>query len=130
MKELALGGVVLFAFSDWLDGFLAKVLNQKTVLGAFLDPAADKVMIASLCLGLMAKGLIPIPLAAIIIGRDVSLVVCAFAMRFKERPVGAPFFDTTYSATFAITPSNLSKVFKFILYKTNVICCFLISFFF
>jgi phosphatidylglycerophosphate synthase len=37
--------------TDWLDGYLAKKLNQKTVLGAFLDPMADKVLIGALTLG-------------------------------------------------------------------------------
>lgn len=112
MKAVALGGCVLFGFSDWLDGYLAKKLNQKTVLGAFLDPMADKVMIGALTLGLVAKGLLPIPLACVIIGRDLTLVAASFALRAIERPAGSTFFDTTDSATFNIVPSDLSKVGK------------------
>lgn len=51
MKYTALGGCVLFGFTDWLDGYLANKLNQRTVLGAFLDPMADKVLITSLTVG-------------------------------------------------------------------------------
>ena len=88
MKALALGGCVVFAFSDWLDGYLAKKLNQMTVLGAFLDPLADKFMIGSLTVGLLYKDMIPLPLAVVIIGRDVALVGMSFWKRQKERPVG------------------------------------------
>mmetsp|Transcript_17117 Transcript_17117/g.38672 ORF Transcript_17117/g.38672 Transcript_17117/m.38672 type:complete len:264 (+) Transcript_17117:66-857(+) len=110
MKMVALGGCVLFGFSDWLDGYLAQRLNQRTVLGAFLDPMADKVMIGAIAAGLVAKGLMPLQLAAVIISRDMLLVGCVFAMRAKDRPAGAPFFDTTSSATFDIVPSDLSKI--------------------
>lgn len=110
MKAVALGGCVLFGFSDWLDGYLAKKLNQKTVLGAFLDPMADKVMIGALTVGLVAKGLLPFPLACVILGRDAVLIGATFALRAIQRPAGSHFFDTTDSATFNIIPSELSKV--------------------
>jgi len=110
MKAAALGGCILFGFTDWLDGYLANKLNQKTVLGAFLDPMADKIMIGALTVGLVAKGLLPVPLACVIIGRDVFLIAASFAMRAIERPAGSAFFDTTDSATFRIVPSDLSKV--------------------
>lgn len=110
MKAAALGGCILFGFTDWLDGYLANKLNQKTVLGAFLDPMADKIMIGALTVGLVAKGLLPVPLACVIIGRDVFLIAASFAMRAIERPAGSAFFDTTDSATFKIVPSDLSKV--------------------
>jgi phosphatidylglycerophosphate synthase len=51
LKMVALGGCVLFGFSDWLDGYLAQRLNQRTVLGAFLDPMADKFMIGAIATG-------------------------------------------------------------------------------
>lgn len=110
MKAAALGGCILFGFTDWLDGYLAKKLNQQTVLGAFLDPMADKVMIGALTIGLVAKGLIPIELAWVILGRDLTLIAASFALRAMERPAGSHFFDTTDSATFNIVPSDLSKV--------------------
>lgn len=110
MKAVALTTCVLFGFSDWLDGYLARKLNQKTVFGALLDPMADKIMIGSICGGLAYNGLIPLPLAGLIVGRDVALLACSFIIRARERPSGSPFFDTTYSATFSIIPSDLSKV--------------------
>ena len=67
---------ILFALAcatDWLDGFLARVLDQTTKLGAFLDPVADKLIVAValvLLVGEKGLGLITIP-AAIIIGREI-----------------------------------------------------------
>jgi len=81
MKLVALSGCIVFGFSDWLDGYLAKKLKQETVLGAFLDPVADKFMIGSLSVGLLYQGLIPAPLVAIFIGRDATLLVLSFIKR-------------------------------------------------
>ncbi len=66
---------VLAAITDWLDGYLARNLNQITKLGAFLDPVADKLMIASalvLITGEFGSVYITIP-AAVIIGREIVI---------------------------------------------------------
>ncbi len=110
MKGLALGGCMLAAFTDWLDGYIAKNYSQSTVLGGMIDPVADKLVIGSLTAGLAIKGLMPVELATLIIGRDVFLFGASIVMRAMERPPGSPFFDTTYSATFEIIPSTLSKI--------------------
>eukprot|EP01031_Cornospumella_fuschlensis_P027328 gene27328-33013_t len=104
MKICALVGCVVFSLSDWLDGYLAKRLNQATTLGAFLDPVADKVMIAALALGLVYKGLLPVELM------DVFLIAASFVMRGLRKPRDARFFDTVDSATFTLTPSDISKL--------------------
>lgn len=110
MKGVALAGCVLAGFTDWLDGYIARKYNQSTVLGGMIDPVADKVVIGALAAGLGAKGLLPVELASLIIGRDVFLFGASIVMRAKEKPDDAPFFDTTYSATFEIIPSTLSKI--------------------
>jgi hypothetical protein len=56
------------------------------------------------------KGLLPLPLACVILGRDAALVGASFVLRAIEKPPGSPFFDTTDTATFKIVPSELSKV--------------------
>lgn len=127
MKITALSGCIIFAFTDWLDGYLAKKLNQKTVLGAFLDPVADKILIGSLTIGLVVKGLLPISLAGIMIGRDITLIIASFILRAKEKPFGAHFFDTTNSATFNIVPNELSKViyiYIYIIYTITLLLSF------
>jgi cardiolipin synthase (CMP-forming) len=101
-----LAGVLIAGFSDWLDGYIARRYNQQTVLGAFLDPAADKVVIGSLTLGLALKGLLPMPLAVLIVGRDVLILAMGFVQRAREKPKDAFFFDTTSSGNLSTHSSN------------------------
>ncbi|MFO1371578.1 MAG: CDP-diacylglycerol--glycerol-3-phosphate 3-phosphatidyltransferase [Candidatus Competibacteraceae bacterium] len=65
----------LAALTDWLDGYLARRLDQTSAFGAFLDPVADKLMVAA-ALVLLVKA-IPTPLmaitAVIIIGREIAI---------------------------------------------------------
>ena len=65
----------LAALTDWLDGYLARRLNQTSAFGAFLDPVADKLMVAA-ALVLLAQA-IPTPwmavAAVIIIGREIAI---------------------------------------------------------
>jgi cardiolipin synthase len=109
MKSAALLGVIAFGFSDWLDGYLAKKLNQQTTIGAFLDPLADKVMIGSLSLGLMWKGLLPVELGLLIVGRDLFLSCFAIALRLIDKPSDAHFWDVR-TTSFKVIPHLLSKV--------------------
>jgi len=70
---LTAGLFALACATDWLDGFLARVLDQTTKLGTFLDPVADKLIVAValvLLVGEKGLGLITIP-AAIIISREI-----------------------------------------------------------
>lgn len=61
--------------TDFLDGFLARRLNQVTRLGQILDPAADRLYIVAALLGLGWRDLIPFGLAVVIVARDVMLLV-------------------------------------------------------
>src|SRR5579863_349641 len=75
---VALGILVLAGFTDGLDGLLARGLNQKTPLGAYLDPIADKLLLSSSFFALALKGKIAWWLAIMVLGRDVLLLVaCA-----------------------------------------------------
>jgi cardiolipin synthase (CMP-forming) len=58
-------------FTDWLDGVLARKLNQMSRFGALLDPLADRLYILATMVGLVLRHVIPWWLAALIIGRDV-----------------------------------------------------------
>jgi cardiolipin synthase len=74
----ALGTLVVAGFSDGLDGFLARKLNQRTPLGAYLDPIADKLLMSSSFFVLALKGKIGWWLAILVLGRDVLLLIaCA-----------------------------------------------------
>jgi cardiolipin synthase (CMP-forming) len=74
----ALGVLVAGGLSDALDGWLARSLNQKTALGAYLDPIADKLLMSSSYFVLALKGKLGWWLAILVLGRDVLLLVaCA-----------------------------------------------------
>ena len=76
--EWALGILVVASLTDGLDGFLARTLDQRTPLGAYLDPIADKLLMSSSFLVLALKGKIGWWLAILVLGRDVLLLVaCA-----------------------------------------------------
>ncbi|KAI6164553.1 CDP-alcohol phosphatidyltransferase-domain-containing protein [Pisolithus thermaeus] len=83
---LATGLLVYAGLSDLVDGFLARRFNMRSVLGTILDPAADKTLMTTLTVTLTMKGLLPVSLAAIIIGRDVLLSLSAFYIRYTSLP--------------------------------------------
>jgi len=68
--------IFLFAgFTDWLDGYLARKMSLETAFGAFLDPVADKLMVAFVLVLVVqseASPLLAIP-AAVIIGREITI---------------------------------------------------------
>lgn len=63
----------LAALTDWLDGYLARMLNQTSAFGAFLDPVADKLMVAAALILLASMGLVDAVIAFIIIGREIAI---------------------------------------------------------
>ena len=69
-------GSILFAlaaFTDWLDGYLARSLNQTSAFGAFLDPVADKLMVAAALIVLVNLAYVGALVAFIIIGREIAI---------------------------------------------------------
>ena len=64
---------VLFAATDWLDGWLARKLNQTSAFGAFLDPVADKILICASLLVLLDQNRVDVLVALIIIGREIAI---------------------------------------------------------
>lgn len=69
-------GTALFALAaitDWFDGFLARRWNQTSQFGAFLDPVADKLMVAAALILLVEIDRAPSWLAVIIIGREITI---------------------------------------------------------
>jgi CDP-diacylglycerol--glycerol-3-phosphate 3-phosphatidyltransferase len=61
------------AVTDWLDGYLARRWNQITSFGAFLDPVADKLMVAAALIVLTEKGIVDPFASLIIIGREITI---------------------------------------------------------
>lgn len=64
---------VVFAITDWLDGFLARKLNQTSAFGAFLDPVADKFLVSASLLILVHMNRVHVLVALVIIGREIAI---------------------------------------------------------
>ena len=64
---------VVFALTDWLDGYLARKLNQTSSFGAFLDPVADKFLVCACVLVLVHLRRADVFVALIIIGREIAI---------------------------------------------------------
>ena len=61
------------AVTDWADGYLARKWNQTSSFGAFLDPVADKLMVAAALIVLTEKGFVDPFASLIIIGREITI---------------------------------------------------------
>ncbi len=64
---------VAAAITDWFDGYLARKWNQTSAFGAFLDPVADKLMVAAALIVLVELGRTDAIVALIIIGREITI---------------------------------------------------------
>ena len=76
---------VLSGLSDALDGFIAKQFNQRTILGSYLDPVADKTLIVSSILALGYMGAIPSWLIILIVSRDLAILGAVIISWLVER---------------------------------------------
>jgi cardiolipin synthase len=73
---LAVGGT-----SDWVDGFLARRLNQVSRLGELLDPLADRLYIVATVVALTARGVVPLWFTAALLARELLLGACLLVLR-------------------------------------------------
>lgn len=100
IKQLFNYALLVFAIAaltDGVDGLVARLFHQKTTLGSFLDPAADKLLLVTAFVTLAIQELIPSWLTVIVITRDVLIVF------------GVALFTIT-GRTFVPKPSMLSKI--------------------
>lgn len=73
-KNIAATAVFIFAgITDWLDGYLARRLNQMSAFGAFLDPVADKLVVVGALIVLLQLERVESVVALIIIGREIAI---------------------------------------------------------
>jgi CDP-diacylglycerol--glycerol-3-phosphate 3-phosphatidyltransferase/cardiolipin synthase len=70
---IATGLFIAAALTDWLDGYLARRLNQMSAFGAFLDPVADKLMVAAALIVLVELERADALIAIVIIGREIAV---------------------------------------------------------
>ena len=73
-RNIAATGVFIFAaITDWLDGYLARKLNQMSAFGAFFDPVADKLVVVGALIVLLYLNRVDMVVALIIIGREIAI---------------------------------------------------------
>lgn len=94
-------GCILAALSDAADGFVARILKSHSIIGSYLDPLADKVLLMGLYFTLGYKGFIMPWLVILIIFRDLLIV-------------GGTFLLMTLGKNFVVRPLMISKVNTFL----------------
>ncbi len=94
--QMALLIFTLAGVTDGLDGLLARLLDQKTTLGAFLDPVADKLLLVSAFVTLAVQHMIPAWLTVVVISRDVLIIIGIAILEVSKVP-------------YRIQPSMVSK---------------------
>ncbi len=102
-KGWAFAVFVVAGLTDWLDGFIAKYWEQKSVLGTYLDPAADKLLLVTAYIVLTVMELpftIPLWLTALLFARDVIIMTSVAIMLLTSQEV-------------KMKPSKISKVNTF-----------------
>jgi cardiolipin synthase len=75
--------LIIATTSDFIDGFIARQFDQVTRLGMYLDPLSDRLFIAASVIGLAARGLVPLPLLALVLARDVMLLSVVLYRRLR-----------------------------------------------
>lgn len=70
--------------SDALDGYIAKTFNQKTEVGAILDPLADKALLDGVYIALALSDHLPLWLAALVVSRDILIVLGVILIRRRD----------------------------------------------
>ncbi len=73
--KLSFALFVAAGLTDALDGTLARMLKQRSTFGAYLDPVADKLLLSTLFLVLLHKGLMPVTVTVLVFGRDVGILL-------------------------------------------------------
>lgn len=108
-NEMALAGCLVAGLSDVLDGYIARNHNMATVLGTYLDPLADKVLINVLSVSLWYTGTLPTPLVGLWMLKDVTLMTATY--RYVARNTGKGM-DVTDPLTvpLKVNPTLTSKL--------------------
>ena len=101
---ITIGGI-----TDYLDGKVARALNQTSSFGAKFDPTVDRIYIGAIIIALASRDYIPWSLVIAIIGRDLILLLLVIYQKFRN----IPFLEVTYLGKAA--PFNLLFAFPFLI---------------
>ena len=120
---LAFSILAVSSFTDWLDGYLARKLNQMTRLGQLLDPAADRLFILASLVGLASTDKVPWWLVVVIVGRDFLLF---FTLPFLAKEGYGPLpvnysgkagtFALLYAFPLMLLPNVLPEAWSIVIY--------------
>lgn len=77
---LAFWLLVVVAATDWVDGYVARRFDQVTRLGRAMDPMIDRLLVVTVAATLLVAGIMPWPLAALVVARDAALLVLALGL--------------------------------------------------
>jgi cardiolipin synthase len=90
LKDMLFFALLVFTIagiSDGLDGLLARYFNQRTVLGAYLDPIADKLLLTSAFVSLAVLKIVPGWLSVVVVSRDILIVTGIAVFTITQIPV-------------------------------------------
>jgi CDP-diacylglycerol--glycerol-3-phosphate 3-phosphatidyltransferase len=109
----AMGIFAAAAITDWLDGYLARRLGETSAFGAFLDPVADKLMVAAALILLVQLGRAEAYLAITIIGREIAISALRewMAQLGKTKNVAVAFIGKVKTA------SQMTAIIALLLYE-------------
>ncbi len=88
LRDMFPTALLVFAaagISDGLDGLIARYMNQRTALGAYLDPAADKLLLTAAFITMAVLGIIPAWLTVVVVSRDVIIVLGLAILTLTEK---------------------------------------------
>jgi cardiolipin synthase len=117
LNEMFLSAIVVLmiaGITDFLDGYLARKLNQMTKLGKVLDPVADRLYIFATLLALSITGNIPWWLAAMVIGRDILMLISLPALAslgYATLPVHYLGKASTFALLYSFPLLLMGKIF-------------------
>ena len=117
LHQLFLAAIAVLAFAgltDFLDGYLARKLNQTTKLGKMLDPVADRLYIFATLLALSATGYVPWWLAGLVILRDVLMLVSLpvlASVGYRSLPVHYLGKASTFALLYSFPLLLMGKIF-------------------
>ena len=124
--------LIISGITDALDGFFARILNQQTVLGSYLDPLADKALFASCFVTLSIKGIIPGWFTVVVISRDFIILVgiailSIMSIPYEIRPsfigkltTALQLFTLVFFLVFRILPGTIDYLWLIILQWVTV----------
>jgi cardiolipin synthase len=100
------GALIIFVIAgitDAIDGFLARIWHQRTDLGSYLDPIADKLLLASAFITLAILGIVPYWLTVIVMSRDILIAIGFWVLTMMDhKPTIKPRFTSKITTVFQI----------------------------